>query len=192
MPHNVFNAAILSCNSVSQHVACWCGVSSGGRKHITQVRTHPICCRWKAHLANKRRGKSGWLTLRRLTKNGGLSHLCVFFFRLPLLCKVQTKCNGSKEKQVTLALWPSVRHHTGRDIIYPGEVILKCQLLNWLDARIWSNATQGMTNIVWHVKAVLPQLIWSQVATTRSWKASRGSYVQHSVAAERWPTAASP
>ena len=63
-----------------------------------------IFLRWRARLANQRRGERGRLTPRRSNKNGGLFDPNVFFFRLPLLRKVQTKCDGSEEKQVILTL----------------------------------------------------------------------------------------
>ena len=73
------------------------------RPNVAQLRTGSIFCGWKARLANQRRGKRGRLTPRRSNKTGGLFDSNVFF-RLPLLRKVQTKFEGSKEKQVILAL----------------------------------------------------------------------------------------
>ena len=54
----------------------------------------------------------GGLTPRRSNKNSGLIDLNSFFLHLPLLCKVQTKCIDSEEKQVILALRARVCHHT--------------------------------------------------------------------------------
>ena len=99
MPHNTFDAVILLCSEISQHVAFWCGASSGGWKVVVQFWTCPILCGWKARTAYQRRVERGWLTLRRSNKNGRLFNSNVFFFCLPLLRKVRTKCYSSEEKQ---------------------------------------------------------------------------------------------
>ena len=73
---------------------CYLGTES------TSFRICPIFCGWKARLANHRRGERSRLTPKRSKRNGGLFDSNVFFFRLPLLRKVQTKSDGSEEKQV--------------------------------------------------------------------------------------------
>lgn len=54
MSHGAFDAASLSCDLISQGVACRCGVSSWARKHVAQFRTRTVLyfCGWKARLAN--------------------------------------------------------------------------------------------------------------------------------------------
>ena len=42
MTHDAFDAASLSCDYISHRVACRCGASSGGCKHVAQFRTRPI------------------------------------------------------------------------------------------------------------------------------------------------------
>ena len=96
-----------------------CGISSGDRKQVVQIRTRPIFCGWRARLANQRKVERGQLTPRRSHK---MADSNVFFSRVHLLHKVQTKCDDSEEIQVILALGARVRHHTGHHFIYPAEV----------------------------------------------------------------------
>ena len=63
-------------------------------------------------------------------KETGPSVLCCVG-RLPATPRqVQTKCDGSEEKQVILALGASIHHHTGHHFNYPGEGRSKRWLLN--------------------------------------------------------------
>ena len=61
-------------------------------------------CGWKARLSNQRRSGRGRLTPRGSNKNDGRFDSNVFVFRLPLLPKVQAKCDDSEKKQVILAV----------------------------------------------------------------------------------------
>ena len=42
MPHDAFDAAVMSRDQISHRVACLCGASSGDRKRVAQFRTRPI------------------------------------------------------------------------------------------------------------------------------------------------------
>ena len=86
-------------------------------------------------------------------------------------------CAKSKqEKQVILALGAWVCHQTGHYFIYRGEIRWKLRLLHWPGVDVRSTTTRGTVSTVWHVDAVRPPRIWSQVVTTRGCKASCGSY----------------
>ena len=85
---------------------------------------------WEACMANWHRDERGQLALRRSNKNGGLFDSNAFFFLLPLLHKVQTKCNSSKEKRAILTVGASVGHEAGHHFSDQGEVRPECQLLN--------------------------------------------------------------
>ena len=114
--------------------------------------------------------------LRRSTENGRLFDLNVFFFRLPLLRKVQTKCDDREEKPGILAFGAQVRHYSGHHFIYPGEVRLKCQLLNGPGGNTLLSARWGLASTMWHIDAVHPPRMQSWIVTTRGCKASCGSY----------------
>ena len=159
-------------------MACRCSVSSGGQKHVVPLRTRLIFCRRKACQANQHRGERGQLTPRMSNKTSGLFDSNVFFYPLPLLHKVQTKCDGSEEKQVILAVRAWVRHCTRHYFIYLGEVRLKCQLWNWPGVNVWSSATWGMASTVLCVSVIHPSRIWLQIVTVRGCKASCSSYLR--------------
>ena len=82
----------------------------------------------------------------KVKQNGGLFDSNVFFLHLPLLNKVQTKCDGSKEKQVILALRAWVHHHTGHHYIDPGKLRSKHRLLSWPSVYIRPSTSWGNGN----------------------------------------------
>ena len=80
-------------------------------------------------LATQCGGERDQLTPRRSNKNERLFNLNVVSY-LPLLRKVQTKCNSSEEKQVIIILRAGVVHHTRQHLVNPGKVRSQRQLLN--------------------------------------------------------------
>ena len=87
---------------------------------------------------------------------------------LPLLHKVQTKCDSSQEMQVTLALGACVHHRTGHHFTYRGEVRVKHWFLNWPGVlNILLSAMWETARTMQHVDAVHPPWIGLLVVTNR-------------------------
>ena len=113
-------------------VVCWLGAE--GVLHSLEHIPWPNICRWKTHLANQHRGEGGRQTLKWSNKNCALFDWNVCFFHLPLLQKVQTMCNSSKEKQVIVAVRAWVHHHRGHSILYIwAKLDRSISFWNWID-----------------------------------------------------------